>query len=357
MQPGSVRHAGAPIRIAAALAATTPVHPDPPDPPDPFRAAHRHIPPRAAPCFGRRAGLTGTAMDLAKTFDITKNFVKAKRPCADGFRWFIRHHHEGSNYQELLDALVAAGRVNDACWLLDQFGPTDGVLEVDSLGADAIVFAGTLEVRGNIEADTLIRAGRSIVAGGSIRAGTALVAGEDVKAGGGLRCDGAARVGGDLRVEWGVDCAADLAVGGDLRAAWDVQVGGDLRVDGSAHVGQGLVVAGPVYCGKSLRAGGSIAGADTVRAGSGIVAGGDIRAARHLEAGWGIRAGGDMAAEGAIRAGESLHAQGEIRAGSGFGIFAGLDVAVEAWDASARVCAATRPEALMSGCWAGACPV
>ncbi|MFX7507200.1 hypothetical protein ABTJ37_23055, partial [Acinetobacter baumannii] len=60
--------------------------------------------------------------------ELTQNFVKAKRPCADGYKWFLRNRHDGSDYQRLLDALVDAGRIGDACWLLDQFGPTDAVL-------------------------------------------------------------------------------------------------------------------------------------------------------------------------------------------------------------------------------------
>jgi len=73
----------------------------------------------------------------------------------------------------------------------------------------------------------------------------------------------------------------------------------------------------------------------------------------HLEAGWGIKAGGVIAAAGAIRAGESLAAGEAIRAGAGYGVFAGLDVQMVAWEASARVSAPQRPEGLMSGWWAG----
>jgi hypothetical protein len=76
----------------------------------------------------------------------------------------------------------------------------------------------------------------------------------------------------------------------------------------------------------------------------------------HLEAGWGIKAGGVIAAAGAIRAGESLAAGEAIRAGTGYGVFAGLDVQMEAWEASARVSAPQRPEGLMSGWWAGPAP-
>ena len=52
--------------------------------------------------------------------EFTKKFLRAKSPCADGFRWFSRHVEDGTGYQEALDTLVNAGRVEDACWLLGQ---------------------------------------------------------------------------------------------------------------------------------------------------------------------------------------------------------------------------------------------
>ena len=53
--------------------------------------------------------------------DLTKDFIKTKRPCADGFRWFLRHCQDGSNYQDLLDALVedATARIAPLPWPLD----------------------------------------------------------------------------------------------------------------------------------------------------------------------------------------------------------------------------------------------
>ena len=48
--------------------------------------------------------------------EFTKKFLRAKSPCADGFRWFSRHVEDGTGYQEALDTLVNAGRVEDACW-------------------------------------------------------------------------------------------------------------------------------------------------------------------------------------------------------------------------------------------------
>ena len=55
--------------------------------------------------------------------DFTKDFVRAKNPCADGFRWYLRHHRNGSEYQQVLDHLVRDGRVEDACWLLKTSAP------------------------------------------------------------------------------------------------------------------------------------------------------------------------------------------------------------------------------------------
>ena len=56
-------------------------------------------------------------------------------------------------------------------------------------------------------------------------------------------------------------------------------------------------------------------------------------------------------AAGAIKAGETLQAQTEIRAGSGYGVYAGLSVQMDAWEDCATVSAARKPEALVSGHW------
>src|SRR3569832_662327 len=103
--------------------------------------------------------------------DLTKNFVKAKRPCAEGFRWFLRTHQNGGDYQPLLDALVRDGRVDDACWLLPQYGPTDAVLSVNAIDAQAFVFAGTLEVRVNNKNKTNQQTKKTNQTSNKIRAG------------------------------------------------------------------------------------------------------------------------------------------------------------------------------------------
>lgn len=151
------------------------------------------------------------APNAAGAMEFTKRFLRAKNPCANGFRWFVRHVEDGASYQEALDTLVQAGRVEDACWLLTQFGPTDAVLTVDAIEAEAIVFSGTLEVRGHIEVSTVVRAGRMIRAGGGIRAGEQIIAGDGIRVGGGIRCDGSLSSGGDVRAEWGIEVQQALS--------------------------------------------------------------------------------------------------------------------------------------------------
>lgn len=287
----------------------------------------------------------------AQPMDFTKKFVRAKNPCAEGFRWYVRHHGDGAAYQEVLDALVEAGRVDDACWLLDHFGGTSAVLELEQLECSALVFAGTVLVRGSAEADTVLRAGGSIRCGGTIRAGRAIIAGDELRAAGGMHCEGDVRSGGsmvahgplrvggglragDLKVAGSVDCMGSLLTGGAARVQGDLLVGGDcstraldvhgwLQVSGSVRVDEGLISRGGMDCGL------------------------------HLDAARGIRSGGDVKAGGAIRAGESIHAAGEIRAGQGYGVFAGLGVQRENWESSARVSARRKPEGLLSGLWVG----
>ncbi|HYG41403.1 MAG TPA: hypothetical protein VEA17_00635 [Bordetella sp.] len=283
---------------------------------------------------------------------LTKNFVKAKNPCASGYKWFLRDHDGQGDYQAVLDALVADGRVDDACWLLDQFGPTDAVLQVDSIDATAIVFAGTLVARRGISVDTVVRAGRRIVSGAGVRAGTAIVAGDNIEAQGSIVSDGAIRAGGDIQAGWGISVATRLDCGGALRAAWDIRCGQDLRAGGAVLAVQGLDVGGAVHSGQGIKTEGDLRVQAEVVAARGIQAAGGLNCGDHLEVGWGIKAGGDVIADGAIRVGEGIEAGGRIAAGAGHGIYAGLRVRMDAWEVSARVSASAPPVALVSGYWA-----
>ena len=289
--------------------------------------------------------------------DFTTQFVRAKNPCAQGYRWFVRNHLQGGNYQQVLDDLVKAGRVDDACWLLDQFGPTSAVLKAHSIEAEAVVFAGSIEVSGAIDVNSIVRAGRSIMARGGICAGGSIIAGSDIHARANIRSGGKLQSGGDIRCDWGVEAAGAIHCGGGLRVSWGVTSGGRLDAVDNVVVGHDLMIEGPIACGKGLHIRGTIKGFDSIRAGQGILCGASVYCATHLEAGLGIKAAESIVAGGSIRAGESLSSGEDLRAGSGYGIFAGLCVQHEAWDASARVCASVKPERLMSGCWSGVCPV
>lgn len=284
--------------------------------------------------------------------DFTKSFIKSKNPCADGFRWYLRHHQSGSDYQQVLDGLVAAGRVDDACWLLDKVGPANTVLRVDHLECDALVFAGTVEVRGGIDVDTVLRAGGSIRAGGALRAGGKVLAGEDIRAPGGIHAGGDLQCGGSLIADW------HSAIEGSITAA-ELKVGGRLACTGALTVAGGALVKGDLQVGgdcsaKALSVRGSVRTGGVLRTAQGLICDAGADCGGHLEAGSGIKCGGDITAGGAIRAGESIEADGEILPGLGYGVFAGLCVQQDEWDSSARVTARRRPARLMSGFWTGA---
>ena len=288
--------------------------------------------------------------------DITKAFIKAKQPCADGFRWYVRNATAHDTYQQLLDALVAEGRIDDACWLLDQFGPTDAVRTLDHVESSAIVFAGTLQVRGHIDVDSVVRVGRDMRAGGGIRAGRTVVAGGDINSDAALSCDGNISAGGDLHVAWNVQAGGEISAE-RIRVGWNLMGGAGLRARGDVWVGHALHLGGAFEGDRGLRVGEEIQCAAGVQARHGVECGETLQCAGHLDAGWGIRVGGAVRAEGAIRAGESISAGDEILAGLGYGIYAGLVVRSDAWEVSAQVRACRHPEELKSGWWAGSTAV
>ena len=61
--------------------------------------------------------------------------------------------------------------------------------------------------------------------------------------------------------------------------------------------------------------------------------------------------GKSIMAGGAIKAGESLAPEEIIQAGEGYGTYAGLNVPVAVWEASAWVRARELPQRLFSGHW------
>lgn len=286
---------------------------------------------------------------LRNVMELSKEFVKAKSPCAAGFRWFIRHQHEGRDYQLLLDNLVRDGRVEDACWLLSQFGPTDAELHLEHLEAEALIFAGTVIVHGDVRVAGVLRVGRNLRVGAGIRAAR-IEAGEDIHSGGAIFCAGALHAGGTVKAAWSIETGGDLHCE-KLRVGWGLECQGNLALTGEGQVGQELLVAGDIRCAKSLRSGGALTGRGNIHAAHGIDVGGDVQCGKHLQADWGIRARGSILAEGAIKAGETLQAEDEICAGPGYGVYAGLSVQMEAWEDCAGVRAARKPEGLVSGYW------
>ena len=102
--------------------------------------------------------------------ELTQTFLRGKNPCAMGYRWFVRNNLGGGDYQAAMDTQVAAGRVDDARWLLENFGPTNTVLELEHLEADHFVYAGTLIVHGDVRVTGQLLVGRSLQVGGGIRA-------------------------------------------------------------------------------------------------------------------------------------------------------------------------------------------
>lgn len=284
---------------------------------------------------------------------LTKNFVKAKQPCAAGYRWFVRSRNGEGEYQQLLDDLVAEDRIEDAIWLLDQFGPTDQVRVLDFLDAKSMIFAGDLVVKHGIDVDTIVRAGRSLRTEGGIRATGSIVAGRDIKAAGGVRCEGDVLAGGDVQAGWGMEVGKTLSCRGSLNALWSIEVGQALTVDGDLHVRRDIAAGRSILCRQGIKAGGAIQSEGGIQAERGIIAGEGIYCEDFLDARWGVKAGGDITAGSAIRVGEGIETPGLISCGAGHGIYAGLAVRVDAWEISARVYARERPEQLLSGFWSG----
>lgn len=281
--------------------------------------------------------------------ELTQTFLRGKNPCAAGYRWFVRNGLSGKDYQAAMDTQVRAGRVEDARWLLENFGATSTVLELDSLEADNFVYAGTLIVHGDVRVPGQLLVGRSLQTGAGIRAGT-LEVGEDIHSAGAIFSDTLLRAGGHIKATWSIEVQGDIRAE-HLRCGWELRCGGQVQLQGEAVVGQHIEIDGALQCGKGLRAGGNIHVRGLLETGHGITAQGEIVCGNHIQTGWGIKALGDIRAACSIRAGESLDASGEIHTGEGYGIYAGLNVQMQSWPDCAWVRALRKPQALVSGWW------
>lgn len=281
--------------------------------------------------------------------ELTQTFLRGKNPCAAGYRWFVRNDLSGKDYQSAMDKQVAAGRVEDARWLLENFGATHSVLELDHLEADNFVYAGTLIVRGDVRVSGQLLVGRSLHVGAGIHADKVEV-GEDLHSGGAIFVDTLLQAGGSIKAAWSVEVLGDIRAE-HLRAGWELRCDGSVALRGEATVGQEVHVQGALQCGKGMRTGSHIHVQGVLDVGHGIAAQGDVWCGNHLQAGWGIKALGDIRSVCSIRAGETLQADGEIAAGPGYGVFAGMNVQMEAWPDCAWVRALRKPQSLISGWW------
>lgn len=291
----------------------------------------------------------GCAAPSALGVDISSRLIRAKRPCADGYRWYVRHGQGTATYVELLRALQMAGRAGDASWLLQQFGPTDDVLELDELSDECLVFPGTVRVRGNVDVASMIHVGGHLVTRGGVRAGG------DVTVGGDLQCDGALQAEGVVRcasLRLGMPLLAQAVhCAGALRSDSAVHLRGELVVGEQAAIRGTLDVAGHVSCTRSLQALEDVRVGGALRAGHGIRCGGNLTCDGPLSAGWGLRVSGDIEGHDTIQAGESIVCGGALAAGRGYGIYAGLAVREADWEHSGQVVSRMRPVALRSGLW------
>ena len=71
---------------------------------------------------------------------ITLDWLKEKSSCKDGKEYFAEHFPDGAEYQDVLDHLAEENNVSWACWLMQNAGQTNAVLEVDELISENSVF-------------------------------------------------------------------------------------------------------------------------------------------------------------------------------------------------------------------------
>ena len=153
---------------------------------------------------------------------ITKELLKEKGACADGYRDFLKEYPvdkypDGVEYQELLDC-CAEKNFEYGSWLLEMFGRTD---EVRKIGGDliiekGIIFAGQLEVKGCIEAGRGIKAGWGIEAGDGIKAGWGIEAGRGIKAGWGIEAGDGIKAGRGIKAGWGIEAGDGIKSGDEF---------------------------------------------------------------------------------------------------------------------------------------------
>jgi len=106
---------------------------------------------------------------------LTSDFLKAKRACADGLAWFAENFGAAAEYQTVLNLLAKEGRVSLADWVLAAVGPVDETIDFPA----NTTIEGYLFAAGSIRCAASLSVTLGIKAGGGIEAGEGIKAGED----------------------------------------------------------------------------------------------------------------------------------------------------------------------------------
>ena len=153
---------------------------------------------------------------------ITKELLKEKGACADGYRDFLKEYPvdkypDGVEYQELLDC-CAEKNFSYGLWLLGAFGKTDEVRKIagDLIVEKGIIFAGRLEVKGCIKAGWGIEAGWGIKAGDGIKAGRGIEADYGIEAGWGIKAGDGIKAGCGIEAGWGIEAGDGIKSGDEF---------------------------------------------------------------------------------------------------------------------------------------------
>jgi len=119
---------------------------------------------------------------------ITKEWLKEKNSCREGYEWFLKHFGDEADYQDVLDALAEENLFEWAKWLLQNAGPTKEAKEIQGniQSEKSLFFSGSIKISGFINCKLLL-AGGGIEAGGGIKAGWGIEAGGGIEAGEGIK--------------------------------------------------------------------------------------------------------------------------------------------------------------------------
>ena len=171
---------------------------------------------------------------------ITKELLKEKGACADGYRAFLEEYPvdkypDGVEYQELLNC-CAEKNFSYGSWLLGAFGKTDEVRKIDGdlITEKGIIFAGQLEAKG------CIKAGWGIEAGEGIRAGLGIETGYGIEAGGGIKAGLGIKAGEGIKAGYGIKAVGDIEAGWGIEAGWSIKAGNGIKAGDEFGIYAGL---------------------------------------------------------------------------------------------------------------------